>query len=141
MLALGALQIAESASITPHYLAFFNALAGGPGRGPEYLVDSNIDWGQDVKKLVKWLDAHGTRRVWCFYFGNAQLDYYGIADQGMPPDMDQQGWERLDGFVVANVTPLEGVYVPLADLAPLRLREPVAKVGWSMYLYDLRKRR
>jgi hypothetical protein len=31
------------------------------------------------------------------------------------------------------------VYVPLNDLAPLRLREPVAKIGWSMYVYDLRK--
>ena len=47
--ALTALQIAECARITPDYLAFFNELAGGPGRGPEYLVDSNIDWGQDVK--------------------------------------------------------------------------------------------
>jgi len=141
MLALGALQLAECASITPHYLAFFNAFAGGPGRGPDYLVDSNIDWGQDVKKLVKWLDAHGTRRAWCFYFGNAQLRYYGVDDQGMPAAMDQAGWEGIDGFAVANVTPLQGVYVPLADLAPLRWREPMAKIGWSMYVYDLRKSR
>jgi hypothetical protein len=40
---------------------------------------------------------------------------------------------------VANVTPLEGVYVPLSALAQLRLREPIAKIGWSMYVYDLRK--
>src|SRR5207237_7550038 len=44
MVALGALQIAECASITPDYLAFFNALAGGPGNGPESPLDSNIDW-------------------------------------------------------------------------------------------------
>jgi hypothetical protein len=31
------------------------------------------------------------------------------------------------------------VYVPLNSLAALRLREPVAKIGWSMYVYDLRK--
>ena len=55
---LVALQMGECARITPDYLAFFNELAGGPGRGPEYLVDSNIDWGQDVKKLGLWLDAH-----------------------------------------------------------------------------------
>jgi hypothetical protein len=30
--------------------------------------------------------------------------------------------------------------VPLEALAQLRLREPIAKVGWSMYVYDLRKR-
>ncbi|MEZ4590126.1 MAG: phospholipid carrier-dependent glycosyltransferase [Chloroflexota bacterium] len=34
-----------------HYLAFFNVLAGGPDGGWRYLVDSNIDWGQDLGGL------------------------------------------------------------------------------------------
>jgi hypothetical protein len=138
--ALVALQTAECARITPDYLAFFNELAGGPGRGPEYLVDSNIDWGQDVKKLGLWLDAHaGNRRARVFYFGNAQMRYYGIDEMGYPEPLDQKGWDGIDEYCVANVTPLEGVYVPLNSLAPLRMREPVAKIGWSMYVYDLRK--
>jgi hypothetical protein len=137
---LVALQMAECARITPDYLAFFNELAGGPGHGPEYLVDSNIDWGQDVKKLGLWLDAHaGSRRARVYYFGNAQMRYYGIDEMGYPGPLDQKGWDEIDEYCVANVTPLQGVYVPLADLAPLRLRQPVAKVGWSMYVYDLRK--
>jgi hypothetical protein len=135
-----ALQMGECARITPDYLAFFNELAGGPGRGPEYLVDSNIDWGQDVKKLGLWLDAHtGKRRARVYYFGNAQMGYYGIDEMGYPKALDQKGWDEIDEYCVANVTPLEGVYVPLSDLAPLRMREPVAKIGWSMYVYDLRK--
>jgi hypothetical protein len=139
--ALVALQIGECARITPDYLAFFNELAGGPGRGPEYLVDSNIDWGQDVKKLGLWLDAHqGNRHARVFYFGNAQMRYYGIDEMGFPGPLDQKGWDEIDEYCVANATPLEGVYVPLSALAQLRLREPVAKIGWSMYVYDLRKR-
>jgi hypothetical protein len=141
MLALGLGQIAECSAITPDYLAFFNALSGGPGRGPEYLVDSNIDWGQDVKKLVHWLDAHGTRRARIYYFGNAQMRYYGVDEIGWPDPLDQKGWAEVDDFCVANVTPLYGVYAPLDALAPLRLREPVAKIGWSMYVYDLRKKK
>jgi hypothetical protein len=137
--ALAVLQAGECASIHPDYLAFFNAPSGGPGRGPEYLVDSNIDWGQDVKKLVHWLDAHGTRRVRVFYFGNAQLRYHGVDEVGYPGPMDQKAWDEIDDYCVANVTPLEGIYVPLDSLAPLRMREPIAKVGWSMYVYDLRK--
>ncbi len=138
--ALVALQIGECARITPDYLAFFNELAGGPGRGPEYLVDSNIDWGQDVKKLGLWLDAHGgKRRARLYYFGNTQVRYYGIDEIGFPGPFDQKGWDDVDEYCVANVTPLEGVYVHLVDLAPLRMREPVAKIGWSMYVYDLRK--
>ncbi|HUP04451.1 MAG TPA: hypothetical protein VMU19_10705, partial [Bryobacteraceae bacterium] len=139
--ALGLLQIVECASIAPDYLAFFNALAGGPGNGPHYLADSNIDWGQDVKKLVHWLDAHGTRRARVYYFGNAQLRYYGIQELGYPTARDQRGWDEIDDYCVASVTPLLGNYAPLEDLAQLRLREPIAKVGWSMYVYDLRKTR
>jgi hypothetical protein len=141
MIGLGLLQVAECASISPDYLAFFNPLAGGPGNGPRYLVDSNIDWGQDIKKLVKWLDAHGTRRCRVAYFGNAQMRYYGIDELGFPPPLDQKGWDEVDQYAVASVTPLNGVYVPLSTLAPLRLKEPIAKIGWSMYVYDLRKRR
>ncbi len=141
MLLLGCLQIAECAWITPDYLAFFNVLAGGPGRGPEYLVDSNIDWGQDIKKLALWLNAHGTRRALVYYFGNTQMRYYGVEDVGWPAPLDQKGWDEIDDFCVANVTPLYGVYAPLNALAPLRLREPVAKIGWSMYVYDLRKKK
>jgi Dolichyl-phosphate-mannose-protein mannosyltransferase len=139
MVALGVAQIGESAWISPDYLAFFNVLAGGPGHGPEYLVDSNIDWGQDVKKLVHWLDAHGTRRARVYYFGNAQMRYYGVDERGWPEPLDAKGWDEIDDYCVANVTPLYGVYAPLNALAYLRLREPVAKIGWSMYVYDLRK--
>jgi hypothetical protein len=139
MVALGALQIAECASIAPDYLAFFNALSGGPAQGPYYLVDSNIDWGQDVKKLVKWLDAHGPRKAYVLYFGNARLEYYGVDYMGVPPPLDRQAWDKIDGWLVANVTPLEGVYVPLDALGPVRLKDPVARIGWTMYVYDLRK--
>jgi Dolichyl-phosphate-mannose-protein mannosyltransferase len=140
MLALAALQIGECASIAPDYLTFFNALSGGPGNGPRYLVDSNIDWGQDLKKLKRWLRVHGTNTVWIRYFGNAQMDYYGINAMPFPDPLDAKGWDAIDGYAVASVTALQGVYVPLNQLAPLRLRDPIAKVGWSLYVYDLRKR-
>jgi hypothetical protein len=36
-----------SAAIHPHYLAYFNEIAGGPEGGWRWLIDSNLDWGQD----------------------------------------------------------------------------------------------
>src|SRR3954464_15477991 len=77
LVALAGLQTVEAAVISPYYLAYFNPLAGGPSNGPKYVVDSNIDWGQDIKKLHKWLHAHGTNRAWMAYFGNALPGYYG----------------------------------------------------------------
>jgi hypothetical protein len=138
---LAALQIAECASIFPDYLAFFNAISGGPGNGPHYLVDSNIDWGQDIKKLRNWLRAHGTNTARVWYFGNAQMDYYGIRADTFPDPSDEKGWHAIDGYAVSSVTVLQGVYVPLNQVAPLRLRDPIAKVGWSMYVYDFRRTR
>jgi hypothetical protein len=141
MIGLGLLQIGECASIAPDYLAFFNAVSGGPGNGPRYLVDSNIDWGQDVKKLKAWLEAHGARAAYINYFGNAEMPYYGVRAKNFPQPMDEKGWDDMDDFAIASVTPLYGVYVPLNELTRLRLREPIAKIGWSMYVYDLRKGR
>ena len=139
MMGLGVLQIAECASITPHYLAFFNAASGGPGNGPRYLVDSNIDWGQDLKKLAAWLRAHGTHSAVVLYFGNAPMPYYGIDAKPFPAPDDERGWQTLDDFAAVSVTPLYGVYVPPEMFARLRRIQPVAKAGWSMYVYDLRK--
>ena len=141
LVGLSVLQIGECARITPDYLAFFNEFVGGPGKGPQYLVDSNLDWGQDLKKLKHWLDAHGAKRARVYYFGNGQMWYEHIDEGGFPGPLDQKGWEEVDDYCIANVTPLMGVYVPLDNLAYLRLREPVAKIGWSMYVYDLRKKK
>ena len=49
-------------TIFPHYLAYFNELAGGPLNGWRSLADSNIDWGQDLPGL-----KHGSIAI---TFGN-----------------------------------------------------------------------
>ncbi len=38
--------------VHPHHLAYFNEIAGGPANGWRLLVDSNLDWGQDLKRLA-----------------------------------------------------------------------------------------
>ena len=42
----------------PHMMSYFNEFAGGPEHGAEHLLDSNMDWGQDLLDLKSWLDAH-----------------------------------------------------------------------------------
>jgi hypothetical protein len=48
------LTIAATASIHPDYLAYFNWASGGPDRVPARLIDSNLDWGQDLVALQRW---------------------------------------------------------------------------------------
>lgn len=135
-----AVQVAESVRIYPNYLAFFNTLAGGPGRGPEYLVDSNIDWGQNLKKLRKYLDSIGWKQPVCVaYFGRASMSYYGIEYQGLPATDDLAGRSQADCIAAISVTLLHDVYTGSTSFRWLRERTPMAKVGYSIYVYDLRK--
>ncbi|HEY5079039.1 MAG TPA: glycosyltransferase family 39 protein, partial [Opitutaceae bacterium] len=77
---LVAWHVAESASIYPHYLAYFNQLAGGPANGHEHLVDSSLDWGQDLPGLKAWLDRNAApgEDVYLAYFGTGEPHYYGL---------------------------------------------------------------
>jgi len=50
--------IFSSLAIFPHYLAYYNELAGGPDNGYLIAVDSNLDWGQDLKRLDIWIDSY-----------------------------------------------------------------------------------
>ncbi len=91
--AMGLLLIVETGSVHPHYLAFFNALAGGPIGGKQYLVDCNLDWGQDVKNLKQYLDAQRIPQVCISYHGAANLDYYGIPHRPLP-DVPDASYRR-----------------------------------------------
>jgi hypothetical protein len=66
---------------TPGYLSYFNVLAGGARGGWRYLLDSNLDWGQDLKRLASWQRAHGGVPLDLAYFGTADPQAYGIRQR------------------------------------------------------------
>ncbi len=145
--ALGALALwyaGGTVAIAPHYLAYFNELVGGPNQGYKYLVDSNLDWGQDLKGLKRYMDAHGIGRVWLSYFGSASPDYYGIRYNYQPsykilkPNRDQVS----SPFVAISATNLQGVYLEALGLdqdfyKQFRERQPIAKIGYSIFIYRM----
>lgn len=70
----------ESALCWPHYLGFFNQLVGGPRQGYRWLVDSSLDWGQDLPSLARWAASrratHPTETIYLSYFGSASVQHY-----------------------------------------------------------------
>jgi hypothetical protein len=70
---------ADTFRFFPNYLAYFNGLVG-PKQAYRHLVDSSLDWGQDLPAVQKYLeaDAAGGRQAYLSYFGTASPDYYGI---------------------------------------------------------------
>lgn len=110
-------QVAASVHIAPHYLAYFNALGGGPAQGWRHLVDSSLDWGQDLPTLKAWLDAHaGRERVYLSYFGTGEPDYYAIQATRMPfLDLFYRvnpWYEPRGGIYCISATILQQVYSP-----------------------------
>ncbi|MAT96466.1 MAG: hypothetical protein CL608_04925 [Anaerolineaceae bacterium] len=131
----------------PHYLAFFNVFAGGPDGGWRYLVDSNLDWGQDLGGLKNWMDENGVEQVWLSYFGEGRPSYYNINHIGLdsfPPRLmnpQARPFYPLDpapGIYAISATTLQGVHFADHDtFVWFRHKEPLDKVGYSIFLYEV----
>ncbi len=142
LVVLGVFWLFEFARVYPHNLAFFNQLIGGPQNGGKYLADSNLDWGQDLKPLKRWMDENGVTRINLAYFGTADPAYYGISCTYLPGSPffvdDQIALPELPGYVAVSTTVLDGVYLDQAGRAfykPLLEKEPVAVIGYSIRVY------
>jgi hypothetical protein len=143
ILAAAAWSAVSVARVHPHYLAYFNEAAGGPANGYRLLADSNLDWGQDLKRLPAWLRAHGVAHAKLSYFGTGDPEYYRVPADLLPgymlPRPRQEIRSVVPGDVVAvSATNLAEVYVE-ADVRPLmallRAREPIGRVGYSILVY------
>ncbi len=133
----------ESATIRPHYLSYFNQLAGGAENGYRHLVDSSLDWGQDLPRLARFLRklraAEGETPVYVAYFGAAPPAYYGIEARWLysffpvaaPPAPALTG-----GVYCVSATLLQSMHIELPgpwtaerEQAYRRRREQVARLG------------
>ena len=130
--------------IYPHYLAYFNELAGGPGKGIYRLSDSNIDWGQDLIGLRDYLNRQGIKDVYLSYFGNwVDPADWGISSQYLPsyPDIPRHLDYRITSrreLVAISVSNLQGTLLPNKQLYRWFLDQPpLARIGYSIYVYDI----
>jgi len=110
------LSAGESLWIRPHYLAFFNFLSGGPAQGWRQLVDSSLDWGQDLPALAAWVRDH--RRpgepVYLSYFGADNPAYQGLTADELAPyytyGRPRHWLELRPGLYCISATLLQDVY-------------------------------
>ncbi|HEY4305839.1 MAG TPA: phospholipid carrier-dependent glycosyltransferase [Gemmatimonadaceae bacterium] len=112
----------------PDHLAYFNLLAGAH---PDHiLVDSNLDWGQDLYRLTDVMKRAKIDSITIAYFGSAQLQWAGV------PNARRLGVHEITtGWIAASRTNLAGVWIG-PELAWLYDNfKPVGKVGESLVLY------
>ncbi len=135
--------------IHPHYLSYFNAAAGGPENGRNILIDSNIDWGQDLLRLQAWMAENNVAEVKLGWFGTADPAYYGIKYQPMPGLGREEFYSLWFPPPFNPENPEPGVYaISVSNLWEshwetkitypwFRARPPDDQVGYSILIYDL----
>ncbi len=104
-----------SFSIHPHYLAYFNELAGGPDGGARWLIDANLDWGQDAERVRDVYAAHSPVPV--------------LIDPGGP----------VSGRIAVGLSHLVGLD-PGEAARHAWLRDnfkPIASIGHSWQVFDV----
>lgn len=148
--------IVSSLRVYPHSLSYFNELAGGPERGHEHLHGSNLDWGQDLLYLKRWLNGHPEARP-------INLAYYGVTDPAlagitytMPPRWPEPGATGpaadrgpRPGWYAVSANYLSGHRFPMHDgrggwfrptghpFGYFQRFRPVARAGYSILIYHV----
>lgn len=148
--------------IYPRYVPYINSAFGGSSQGYRYLTDSNIDWGQDLKRLIEWVEARPEiDKIAVDYFGGGLPKYYMcerryypngelIADSnGYNCDASQYlEWHAQQGVPPTTYLAVSETYLMNDILMStqrgdagynwLRGKEPVAKIGDSIYVYKIK---
>ncbi len=131
-------------SAFPNYLTYFNPLAGGAAGGWQMLSDSNVETGQEVKPLARYLKDHGENRVTGIMVGGEFLKFYGIQADDFP------GWYDDEDSDEVSAEPIKTEYVAIGawylseiDLSDkqkeiidrYRQQKPERMVGNSIFVF------
>ncbi len=146
IIALAALIWASAGTLLsfPHYLAFFNELAGGPQGGSRYLVDSNLDWGQGFIALKTWLDEQKIEGpLYLSYYTYTDPALYGLDYTPLPParhapDTLAHRFNPDPGLYALSITPRQGVMIADPNTYDwFRHRSALATPGHAIAVYDV----
>jgi 4-amino-4-deoxy-L-arabinose transferase-like glycosyltransferase len=121
------LHVVASISAHPDYFPYFNALAGrDPGR---YLIDSNLDWGQDLLRL------RSTARTLRIDRMAVNLGYHDYDALGFPHQHEARSTHPEKGWIAIgeHVYRLEHATGAWSWLDPF----PMTRVGMSIRLYNV----
>jgi hypothetical protein len=138
------LAVIESITIAPNFTEAFNLAVGGPAQGAKYLIDSNIDWGQDVVRLADWLHSDEARgrqySLRLFMFPDKSLS----RTLGLDPAACFRDTKHGLLAISKNVRYGEGAGAaedwngqPTPDYDWLSAYPIVKRIGYSIDVYDL----
>jgi hypothetical protein len=138
--------IMSAAGIYPDHLSYFNEAAclpahpnrigwdGGSRCGPDWLADSNVDWGQGLPQLKTWMDLHHPGQIMRLaYFGSFPPEAYGIHAENAYGFLGQERPPRGIYAISAH----EMAFSAARGEASWMREEPAAIVGHAYFIYNL----
>lgn len=125
----------------PYYLSYYNEFVGGYKNGYKYLTNSNTDWGQDVKRLTKWVEKENIEKIYVDVFPGSMPASYYLGDKMIEWHV-QNG--RPKGMFAVSATFYQNSRLKKdkndgMDYSWLDDIEPKEILGGSILIYDLRE--
>ena len=135
-------QLISVVSVYPYFLTYFNEAAGGPKNGHIYAADSNLDWGQDFKRLAKWVEENNVQRIYVDYFGGTVGEYY-LGNKLIPwSGQKNPNLMAPNSYLAVSATFRQQCFgKPVAGFKPLNCYqwlkdyEPITVIGNSIFVY------
>lgn len=121
----------------PNYISHLNILAG-QNQGYQIFTDSNLDWGQDLKRLNNWTKQKNIDTLYIDYFGTADIQYY-LPDTKIIPVKSSEGPKI--GYTAISATMFQDSFYN-KKIKPeyqeywwLKWRKPDYVIGNSILIY------
>jgi hypothetical protein len=127
----------------PHHLAYFNEWAGGPVGGRWHLIDSNLDWGQDLNRAAAFIKSHAERRPRFVYFGTVDPRRVGVTSEHPPSRHPEPGLHLISvNFVMGrphSAWQPDGSHrsLDINEFGYFRFFEPLETLGGSIDVYEI----
>lgn len=141
--AFAAVGVVASLLEFPHSHAYFNEIVGGPVNGPLHLLNSNVDWGQDILLLEEWANEHpdkpldGVQHSLPVQLGVRALTSLPVFDvprffmESLPA---AGGDELIPGRYAVSVCHL---YEEGSGYEYFRCLDPIDQIGRTIFIYEV----
>jgi hypothetical protein len=98
----------------PLYLGYFNEVAGGWQNGHRWLVDSNLDWDQDLLRLRDYQKAHPREPLILLRYGSEPLPAGLVVEKFFEEGETTTFAPLVPATYVFSATELVGTFQPLS---------------------------
>ncbi len=130
---LAAWHMAGGIAVHPDYVAYFNELAGN--RPEEVLVESDLDWGQDLGRLVRTVNDMGIEEIALKIATTADLSRFPLPKlRNMNPGVPVTGWIAISYWRLKFYNTDGGAEPPYGWLEEYT---PERRVGTSILLFNI----